>query len=45
VVVAQPGEVTILIADHLTIEEACAALSPLITAHAVDCWHPQHQIA
>lgn len=44
-VVAQPGEVTILIAEHLSIEEACAVLGPLITAHAADCWHPGQRIA
>ena len=44
-VVAGPGEVTILVAEDLTIEEACAALGPLITAHAAECWQPRQQIA
>ena len=45
VVVARPGEVMILVAEHLTVEEVCAALTPLITAHAQDCWLPRQQIA
>lgn len=45
VVIAQHGRVTILLDAHLSIEEACAALTPLVTAHAGECWHPRSAIA
>ena len=44
-VVARHGVVTILVDDGLTVAQVCEALTPLITAHAEDCWQPQEQIA
>lgn len=44
-VVAGPGCVTILLDEGLTIAQACEVLTPLITAHAEDCWHPGQQLA
>lgn len=44
-VVAEPGRVTILVSGALSVTEACAALTPLVTAHAAECWQPSASIA
>lgn len=44
-VVARRGEVLILVNRSVTVDELCAALTPLITAHAQACWVPGQAIA
>lgn len=45
VVVARHGDVLILVDEGLSAAELCDVLTPLITAHAADCWTPQQAIA
>lgn len=44
-VIAAPGRVVVLVDERLTAAEVCAALTPLITAHAADFWAPRGALA